>query len=49
MLHKFEDSYFFIPEKIDDYLTTLYGCDYMKLPPENKRRKGFNIYLLTED
>ena len=48
-LHKFENCEFYIPEQIKEYLTTLYGSDYIVIPPENKRRKGHNIYLLTED
>ena len=48
-LHKFEDVDLFIPEKINDYLTTLFGSDYMELPPEHKRRKGFDIYILDEE
>ena len=43
-LHKFCDSEFYVPEKTDEYLTTLYGKDYMQVPPESKRRKGYDIY-----
>lgn len=39
----FEDTWFYGPEKIDAYLTTLYGPDYMKIPPVEKRRKGHDI------
>lgn len=48
-LHEFENSSFFIPEKFDVYLTTLYGEDYMQIPPIEKRRKGYNIYLINEE
>lgn len=45
-LHKFEDTEFYCPENLDKYLTTLYGADYMQVPPLDKRRKGHNIYIL---
>lgn len=32
----FEGKYYYAPNKIEEYLTRLYG-DYMKLPPEDKR------------
>ena len=48
VLAKFEDSYFYIPEQIGQYFTALYGADYMEIPPENKRRKGYDIYFLEE-
>ena len=35
-LHKFEDSYFYVPENYHKLLSLLYG-DYMKLPPKEKR------------
>ena len=38
-LHKFEDAEFYVPEKLHQYLITLYGQNYMELPPEHKRRK----------
>lgn len=43
-LYQFEDTMFYGPEQMDAYLTTLYGADYMQVPPENKRRKGHDIY-----
>ena len=46
MLHTFVDSEFYIPEQVDNYLAHLYGDDFMQIPPENKRRKGHDIYLL---
>lgn len=36
ILHKFEDTEFYVMSGYDDNLHSLYG-DYMKLPPENKR------------
>lgn len=36
LLHKFENTEFFIPEKYDEYLTLLFK-NYMVLPPENQR------------
>ena len=47
-LAKFEDEMFYIPEKIDEYLTTLYGKDYMQVPPVEKRRKGHSIYVIEK-
>ena len=47
-LYKFEDEMFYAPNDIDSYLKTLFGDDYMEVPPENKRRKGCNIYSLEE-
>ena len=37
----FEGKYYSAPQKIDEYLTHLYG-DYMKLPPEDKRYNGLD-------
>ena len=48
-LYKFEDAEFFLPEQTEKYLTTLYGKNYMEIPPVEKRRKGHNIYLTCED
>ena len=48
VLHKFEDAMFFVPEKTVAYLIQLYGGDYMEIPPVEKRRKGYNIYILEE-
>lgn len=36
VLHKFEDTEFYIPTNYDKYLSTKFG-DYMKLPPVEKR------------
>ena len=44
----FEDDEFYIPEQVDNYLSHLYGSDYMQVPPESKRRKGHDIYILSE-
>ena len=49
VLHKFEDTELYIPENVDLYLTTLFGEDYMEVPPVEKRRKGYNIYLNDEE
>ena len=43
-LYQFEDTMFYGPEKMNEYLTTLYGADYMQIPPESKRREGHDIY-----
>ncbi len=48
-LHAFEDVELYIPEDITKYLTTLFGEDYMTLPPEEKRRHGFDIFMISED
>lgn len=48
VLHRFEDTEFFLPEKVDLYLTTLFGSNYMEIPPIEKRRKGFDIYVLED-
>ena len=48
-LHVFEDTELYIPEKTQNYLTTLFGEDYMELPPKEKRRHSLDIYLLDEE
>lgn len=45
-LHVFESEEFYVPEKLDEYLTILFGSDYGEVPPPEKRRKGHNIYLI---
>jgi len=47
-LHVFETEEFYVPEKLDAYLTILYGSDYYEIPPIEKRRKGHNIYSINE-
>lgn len=47
-LYKFEEAQFFGPEKIDDYLSILYG-DYMKLPPVKERKNYHNYYFVDFD
>lgn len=42
----FENAEFFVPEKFEEYLTQLFGANYMDIPPVEARRKGFDIYLL---
>lgn len=36
VLHKFEDSEFYVSSKYDQYLKSLFG-DYMRIPPKEKR------------
>ncbi len=48
-LHSFEEKEFFIPMRTEEYLTKLYGSDYMQLPPESMRRKGYDIYRICEE
>jgi len=43
--YRFEGHDFYGPACAHEYLNQLYGEDYMELPPESKRRKGFDIYL----
>lgn len=45
-LIKFEDGEFYTFKNVEDYLTQLYGNDYMQLPPENKRERHC-VYKLT--
>lgn len=47
-LRAFETEQFYVPEKLDAYLTILFGSDYGEVPPVEKRRKGFNIYSTKE-
>lgn len=42
-LVKFEDKEYYAPEKLDDYLTRIYG-DYMKLPPEDERQANLSFF-----
>lgn len=49
VLRRFEDTEFFVPERLDEYLTTLYGKNYMEIPPVEKRRKGHDIYRTNEE
>ena len=42
--YQFGNNSFFGPEKIDCYLTQLFGPDYMEVPPKEKRRIGFSVY-----
>lgn len=45
-MYEFEETSFYGPEKINVYLKTLYGSDYMEIPPIEKRRKGHDILML---
>ncbi len=42
-LVKYEDREYYAPEKLEDYLTAIYG-DYMKLPPESDRKVNLKIF-----
>lgn len=42
-LVKFEDREYFAPEKLNEYLTRIYG-DYMQLPPESKRQSNMEVF-----
>lgn len=44
-LYKFEDQMFFIPEKHLEYLEKLYGENYMKIPPVEKRERPIDVYI----
>lgn len=44
-LYRFEECFFYGPEKIDEYLHNLYG-DFMKLPPENQRVLRHSYYYI---
>ena len=48
ILLDFCDTKFYVPEKTEEYLTILFGADYMQVPPPEKRRKGYDIYLIEE-
>ena len=48
-LHVFGTECFFVPEKLDQYLTILYGANYNEVPPVEKRRKGYDIYSTSEE
>jgi lipopolysaccharide cholinephosphotransferase len=48
-LMKFEDSEFFFPEKSDEHLRHLFGKNYMVLPPESKRGKASDVYMLEDN
>ena len=45
ILYKFEDTFFYGPSRIDEYLTHLYG-DFMKLPPKEKRVFKHDFFML---
>lgn len=42
-LIKFEDRMYYAPEKIEEYLTRIYG-DYIKLPPEEEQNANLDIF-----
>ena len=41
----FEGHVFKGPQNMDQYLTQLYGANYMELPPMEKRRAGNDVYI----
>ena len=44
--YKFEDTLFYGINNYDEYLTLLYGKDYMKMPPKSKQRVHLdNTYI----
>ena len=43
----FEDDYYPVPKGYDEYLKIMYK-DYMKYPPEEKRKPAFNLYVNFE-
>lgn len=45
----FEDRYYFAPIKSDIYLTHLYGDKYMDVPPIEKRRSHYPLYIKFEN
>ena len=45
VLYQFEDTQLYGPQKIDEYLTHLYG-DFMKLPPKEKQVFKHDFYVL---
>ncbi len=48
-LYGFEDTKFYGAENYDEYLTALYGKDYMVLPPEDKRHIHITEIKIIED
>ena len=49
MLLSFEEHYYYAPDQWDEYLKKLYGNKYMELPPENKRRPHYPLYVRFEN
>ena len=45
ILHKFEDSVIYVPEKSEEYLTHIYG-NWKQLPPEAKRKTAHDYVFL---
>lgn len=46
-LLKFESEYFYFPEKYKEHLLTLFGFNYMQVPPFEKREKATKAYLIN--
>lgn len=44
-LYKFEDEYFYGPEKANEYLSKIYGLNYMNIPPKKDRTTPTRNYI----
>lgn len=44
-LRTFEDRYYYFPENIDEYLTHMYGTDYIKVPSRLLVRNTHDVYV----
>jgi lipopolysaccharide cholinephosphotransferase len=49
VMSEFEGELFAIPEGYDDYLTRLFGKNYMELPPETERYSVHNYRAFIKD
>lgn len=47
-LYDFEDTKFYGAERASDYLTHLFGPNYMEIPPISERQQSYNVYLIDE-
>lgn len=43
---QFEDRFYNCPVKYDEVLKSIFGCDYMQIPPENKRRTHYPFRVI---
>ena len=48
VLYKFQGYEFFGVEKPEEYLSHLFGDDFMSLPPVEKRRSTANVYKIQK-
>ncbi len=48
-LINFEDTAFYAPEQTNNYLTQLYGANYLQIPPLEKRRTPTDVYIKIEE